>query len=69
MDRPRAADETAALIGLTAFTLSPSDAHAIITRHDVDDADYIVDGAEYPELVDLFEPGDCLATLGTLPIC
>ncbi|MBV1862714.1 MAG: trypsin-like serine protease [Nannocystaceae bacterium] len=54
---------TAALISLTAFVFSPSYAHAIITRHDVDDADYIVDGAAYPELVNLFEPGDCLATL------
>lgn len=54
---------TAALFAFTAFTLNPSDAHAIITRHDVDDAEYVVDAADYPELVDLLEPGDCLATL------
>ncbi len=54
---------TAAVIALTTFIFSPSDAHAIITRHDVDDAEYIVDGADYPALVNLFEPGDCLATL------
>lgn len=53
----------AGLLALTAFTLSPSSAYAIITRHDVDDAQYVVDGADYPALVNLFEPGDCLATL------
>lgn len=54
---------TAALIALTAYAISPSDAYAIITRHDVDDAEYVVDAADYPALVDLLEPGDCLGTL------
>jgi len=36
---------------------------AIVTRHDVDDDLYIVDDADYPALVDLFEPGDCIGTL------
>jgi len=54
---------TGFLIALTALTLSPCDARAIITRHDVDDAEYIVDGADYPALVELFEPGDCLGNL------
>lgn len=40
-----------------------ADAHAIIVRHDVDDAQYVVDAADYPALVDLFEPGDCIGTL------
>lgn len=38
-------------------------AHAIIVRHDMDDAVYVVDEADYPALVDLFEPGDCIGTL------
>ncbi len=54
---------TAALIALTAFTFGPADAQAIITRHDVDDAQYLVAGADYPELVEFLGPGDCLATL------
>jgi hypothetical protein len=36
---------------------------AIIHRHDVDAAAFIVDAAEYPALVDLLSPGDCLGTL------
>lgn len=54
---------TAAVLALTALTFSPSPAYAIITRHDVDDAEYVVDAADYPALVNLLEPGDCLATL------
>jgi hypothetical protein len=42
---------------------SSRDASAIITRHDVDDSEYVVDDGDYPALVDLFEPGDCLGTL------
>lgn len=38
-------------------------AGAIIMRHDVPDSDYLVDAADYPALVDLFDPGDCLGTL------
>ena len=40
-----------------------ADAHAIIVRHDVEDARYLVDATDYPALVDLFEPGDCIGTL------
>ena len=40
-----------------------SDAQAIIIRHDVSDEEYVVDDADYPALVDLFEPGDCIGTL------
>lgn len=43
--------------------LSSSVAFAIIRRHDVDDAEYLVDASEYPAVADLLEPGDCLATL------
>ena len=38
-------------------------AHAIITRHDIPDADYIVADGDYPALVGLFGPNDCIATL------
>ncbi len=39
------------------------EAHAILRRHDVADAQYVVAAEEYPAVVDLLEPGDCLATL------
>ena len=32
-------------------------------RHDVPDSMYWVDAQAYPQIVDLFEPGDCLGTL------
>ena len=41
------------------------DAEAIITRDDVPDASYVVPDADYPAVVDLFEPGDCIGTLIT----
>ncbi len=41
------------------------DAEAIITRDNVPDASYVVPDAEYPAVVDLFEPGDCIGTLIT----
>ena len=47
------------LVGLTVCDR----ASAIMTRHDVDDALYVVEDADYPALVDLFEPGDCIGTL------
>lgn len=40
-------------------------AFGIIRRDDVDDTSYVVDAAAYPAVVDLLEPGDCLATLIT----
>jgi hypothetical protein len=43
--------------------LTASDARAIIRRHDVADSEYIVDPGELPQVIDLLEPGDCLATL------
>ena len=43
----------------------PQEASGIITRHDVPDESYVVDGDDYPALVDLFEPGDCIGTLVT----
>jgi hypothetical protein len=36
---------------------------AIIIRHDVPDAEYVVADAEYPALVDLISRGDCVGTL------
>jgi len=39
------------------------DAHAVIIRHDLSDSDYIVADADYPALVNLFEPSDCIGTL------
>ena len=47
------------LFSLTHLTLG----FAITTRHDLDDADYIVPATNYPALVTLFEPHDCTATL------
>jgi hypothetical protein len=43
--------------------LSAQEASAIITRHDVDDTEYLVEDSDYPALADLFEPGDCIGTL------
>lgn len=49
---------------VAGFALSAtSDAEAIVIRHDVDDAEYVVDPAEYPALTDLISPGDCIGTL------
>ena len=39
------------------------EAEAIIIRDDRNDADYVVDDADYPALVDLIEKGDCIGTL------
>jgi|GEM_PF-2548921 len=52
---------TLAVLGLQCFVAH--EAQAIIVRHDVEDARYVVDDADYPAVVDLFEPGDCLGTL------
>jgi hypothetical protein len=52
-----------ALAAGTLGLASLQDAHAIITRHDVDDAEYVVEDSSYPALVDLFGPGDCIATV------
>ena len=41
------------------------EASGIITRHDVSDEAYLVDDAQYPGLVDLLGPGDCIGTLIT----
>ena len=52
-------------VGLITLPILTPEANAIITRHDVPDADYIVADNDWPALVDLFQPGDCLATLIT----
>ena len=52
------------LVGVLGLGLgTPRDASAIITRHDVPDASYVVSDDDYPALVDLFGPGDCIGTL------
>lgn len=51
------------LVGAMGIVVVSPPAHAILRRHDVDDADYIVAAEDYPQVVDLLEPGDCLATL------
>ena len=43
--------------------LAVSAVHGIVIRHDLDDADYIVAGSDYPALVTLFEPDACSGTL------
>ena len=48
---------------LVLGVLAVSTARAIIIRHDLADADYIVADADYPALVDLFRPNDCIGTL------
>jgi len=52
-----------ALGALFAFFAAVPSAHAIITRDDVDDADYQVDPSQYPAVIALLGPGDCLGTL------
>jgi secreted trypsin-like serine protease len=47
--------------GLVATALTP--AHAIIVRHDVADSKYVVADDDYPALVDLFSPNDCIGSL------
>ena len=39
------------------------DARAIIMRHDLPDSDYVVADSNYPAIVNLFEPSDCIGTL------
>jgi MYXO-CTERM domain-containing protein len=68
-DWPRAAvgrgqRRIAAALALATFGAAASrDATAILMRHDVPDSAYIVADADYPALVDLLAPGDCLGTL------
>ena len=51
------------LITIVIVLLAEFDAHAVITRHDLPDSDYVVADADYPALVNLFEPSDCIGTL------
>ena len=54
------------LVGLSVAgfgLLAVPDSSAIIVRHDVADADYVVDDADYPALADLISRGDCIGTL------
>lgn len=52
----------AAAVAVTCLGLSTT-AQAIMRRHDVADDEYIVAAEDFPAVVDLLEPGDCLATL------
>lgn len=54
-----------ALIAALGVLAVCPDAHAIMRRHDVPDADYLVQAEAYPQIVDLLSPGDCLGTLVT----
>lgn len=51
------------LVAFATPLFLPVSAEAIIRRHDLDDSAYIVEATEYPAMVDLLEPGDCIATL------
>jgi len=51
------------LTTVAAVLLAGWDAHAVITRHDLSDSNYVVSDADYPALVNLFEPSDCIGTL------
>ena len=46
-----------------AGLLAMSAAYAIVIRDDRPDSDYIVPDSDYPALVNLFEPNDCIGTL------
>jgi hypothetical protein len=51
-------------LGVAGFgLLAVPDSSAIIIRHDVPDAEYVVADADYPALVDLIRRGDCIGTL------
>jgi MYXO-CTERM domain-containing protein len=52
-----------ASIGALLFLTVGPTADALIVRHDVPPSDYLVAEADYPALVDLFGPGDCIGTL------
>ena len=51
------------LTTVVAVLLAGWDAHAVLTRHDLSDSNYVVSDADYPALVNLFEPSDCIGTL------
>ena len=51
------------LLGAGLALVAEPDAHAIIIRHDTADSNYVVADEEFPALVDLLEPGDCIGTL------
>ena len=54
------------LVGLSVAgfgLLAVPDSSAIIVRHDVADAEYVVADADYPALTDLISRGDCIGTL------
>lgn len=48
---------------LCALSSVAAPAEAIVIRHDVADAQYVVPDAAYPEVVDLISRGDCAGTL------
>jgi MYXO-CTERM domain-containing protein len=54
---------TSTATALTLALLCAFESSAIVIRDDVNDALYVVDDADFPALVDLFEPGDCIGTL------
>lgn len=51
----------AALVG--SQTVAVSEAGAIIIRHDVPDSEYVVPDGDYPAVVTLFPPDDCMGSL------
>ena len=51
------------LTTVAAVLLAGWDTHAVITRHDLSDSNYVVADVDYPALVNLFEPSDCIGTL------
>ena len=52
------------LIFLLVLTfIFSAEAHGIITRHDIPDSRFIVSNSDFPALVPLFGPNDCIATL------
>jgi len=51
------------LVAFATPIFLPVKAEAIIRRHDLEDSAYVVEASQYPAMVDLLEPGDCIATL------
>ena len=59
----QAATRSVAVVAFVLMVAISADGWAIMRRHDVPDSEYVVPADAYPAVVDLLEPGDCLATL------
>ncbi len=60
---PPAVTRVVAVVAFVTVGAISADGWAIMRRHDVPDSEYVVPADKHPAVVDLLEPGDCLATL------